>query len=52
MYDELADEIDDLNDRVSDIEEDGGITIISVRTLPEAPKKNVLYLVQGDVWVT
>lgn len=52
MYDELEDEIEDLDDRLTDVETDGGITIISVRTLPEAPKKNVLYLIQGDVWVT
>ena len=51
MYDELQDEIDDLNDRVTDVETDGGITIISVTQLPEAPKKNVLYLIQGEVWV-
>lgn len=51
MYDELQDEIDELDDRLSDVETDGGITIISVKTLPEAPRKNVLYLIQGNVWV-
>ena len=50
-YDEIYEELDDLNDRVSDIETDGGITIESVRSLPEAPKKNVLYLIQGTVYV-
>lgn len=51
-YDEIYDELDDLNDRVSDIETDGGISIESVAKLPEAPRKNVLYLIQGNVYVT
>lgn len=50
---ELMDQVNDLDDRVTDLEsgEDHGITIISVEKLPEAPKKNVLYLVQGKIAV-
>jgi len=51
-YDELQDEVNELSDRVSDIETDGGIVIESVKSLPSSPRKNVLYLVQGEVWVT
>lgn len=51
MFDEMFEEMDDLSDRVSNIEEDGALAIVSVEALPESPKKNVLYLVQGKVWV-
>lgn len=56
-YEEIYDDLDDLSDRVSDLEENGGIVIESVPTLPESPRKNVLYLVQGEYqgsgfWVT
>lgn len=52
---ELADDLSDLTDRVEALEQgtaEGGITILSVTSLPTAPKKNVLYLVQGKVTVT
>lgn len=50
---EMLDELNDLSDRVDALEsgEDQGISIISVEKLPEAPKKNVLYLVQGKIAV-
>lgn len=51
MYDELYDTVNDLGDRVTDIETEGTLQIMSVPQLPEAPKKNVLYLVQGTVFV-
>ena len=51
MYDELAEQLNDVDDRLTNVEEGGGITILSVEALPEAPKKNVLYLVQGNVYV-
>ena len=50
-YEELADQINDVDDRLTNMEDDGPITILSVETLPETPKKNVLYLVQGNVYI-
>lgn len=52
MIDEMYDQLNELDDRVTNVETDGGITILSVAQLPSSPKKNVLYLVQGNVWVT
>ena len=50
--DELMGDVSDLNDRVSALEEgDGQIQIISVAQLPEVPKRNVLYLIQGTIYV-
>lgn len=51
MFSEFQDQLNDLDDRVTDMETDGALTILSVEQLPESPKKNVLYLVQGKVWV-
>lgn len=48
---DLMEEVSDLDERVSNLEEDGGIQIISVKKLPEVPKKNVLYLIQGTISV-
>lgn len=51
---ELADDLSDLTDRVEALEQgtaEGGISILSVTSLPTSPKKNVLYLVQGKVTV-
>ena len=50
-YEDLYDQVNDLSDRVSDMETDGPLQIVSVERLPEVPKKNILYLVQGNVWV-
>ena len=49
----MMDSLTDLSDRVDALEqnEDGGLSILSVASLPEAPKKNVLYLVQGRIGV-
>ena len=54
--DEIMDELVDLNDRLTDVESkqasgEGSIRIESVPQLPSSPKKNVLYLVQGSVYV-
>ena len=49
---DLIENVADLNDRVTDLESgDGQIQIISTDKLPTAPKKNVLYLIQGTVYV-
>lgn len=50
-YEDLSERVDELGDRVTDMETDGSLQIISVRQLPSSPKKNVLYLIQGNVWV-
>lgn len=50
---DMQDNISDLDDRVSQIEAgDGNIRILSVEELPSAPEKNVLYLIQGKVYVS
>lgn len=52
MYDELSDQLNDVDDRVTNLEDGGGgITIMSVTQMPEVPQKNVLYLVQGNVYI-
>lgn len=49
---EIASEVSDLDDRVTALEGgDGNIQILSVKELPSAPRKNVLYLVQGKIYV-
>lgn len=50
-YDDLYEQVEELGDRVSEMETEGSLQIVSVTHLPESPKKNVLYLVQGNVWV-
>lgn len=48
----LMDDLTDLSDRVDALEQgygDGGINVLSVPSLPEAPKKNVIYLIQGRI---
>lgn len=52
MYEDLSEQINDLGDRVSEMETEGTLTILSVAQLPETPKKNVLYLIQGNVFVS
>jgi hypothetical protein len=52
MMGDMMDSINDLDQRVSDLEAgDGNIRIESVEKLPTSPEKNVLYLVQGKVVV-
>lgn len=52
MMSDMMDSIEDLDERVSNLEAgDGNIRIESVEKLPSAPQKNVLYLVQGKVIV-
>lgn len=49
---ELQDQITDLANQVSDIgQQYSNIRIISTRSLPSSPEKNVLYLIQGTVYV-
>lgn len=53
---DIMDDLIDLNDRLTDVEGkqasgEGSITIESVQQLPASPRKNVLYLVQGKVYV-
>lgn len=50
---DLADNVSDLDDRVTALEEgDSQIQIISTKQLPSSPKKNVLYLIQGTIYVS
>lgn len=54
--DGVIDDVNDLNDRLTDVESkqasgEGQITILSVKQLPASPQRNVLYLVQGQVYV-
>lgn len=54
MYSELMDGLNELTDRVDNMEQqidDSALSIVSVEKLPEAPKKNVLYLIQGRIGV-
>ena len=49
---DLSDQLQNLTDRVSALEQgqgDGNIKVESVDKLPTTPKKNVIYLVQGKV---
>lgn len=50
--DELQDQLNDLSNQVSDIgSQYSNIRIISTNALPASPEKNVLYLIQGTVYV-
>lgn len=50
---ELQDQLNELSDRVDDIGSSySNIRIISTNALPASPEKNVLYLIQGTVYVS
>lgn len=54
--DEIMDDLTDIEDRLSTVETkqaqgDGSIKIRSVSSLPASPERNVLYLVQGKIYV-